>query len=188
MVALCRDSGMIARGTGRERARIRCIAETPGWESLLMKSRPPCAVAVIVLGLMTTAGCASSSTISSSAPWALIYSAPSQAVVVVEYFHGHCDSLAGGTVHRTDTSVSIKLTIRSRPGVYDSALVATPVLVRLGGTLDHRVVRGICHPAAGSLCQPSSRIETIPAGTAQGRTLIFRGCRRPHRGQPASFC
>ena len=117
-------------------------------------------VAALAALLGAVSGCSSRPT--SEAPWTLVQSSPSASTVVVQYYHGDCDSLKGAKVTRTTRSVHIRLLIKQTASVCDSAGRTTMVRVRLGSALGSRTVEGACHPAPSSLCQPSVPIGVPP--------------------------
>lgn len=107
---------------------------------------------------------ACSSSVTSSGAWRLVQSGPTSSAVVVEYFHGMCDSLTGATVKSATTSVRITLHIKTPNGACPDALVTTFVRVRLGAPLGSRTVLGECVPARSSLCQPTAHTPS-PVGS-----------------------
>jgi hypothetical protein len=96
------------------------------------------------------------------APWRLVQSAPTDSSVVLEYFHGDCDSLSGVSVTTGEQSVRIAVRLTSTVPTCDAAERRDFLRVRLGSPLGNRHIDGECSTPRGCVEDP---VET-PAANA----------------------
>jgi hypothetical protein len=108
-----------------------------GWAALL------CDVGALSL---TVSAC-SSGPIVHDAQWTLVRRSPAASTVFISWFHGACDTLAGGSAEVSATTVTIRLLERSASSGDSAGMgIGQLVRVRLGTPLGVRAITG-CHPA-----------------------------------------
>lgn len=101
-------------------------------------------------------GCGHSATVE-KAPWTVIESSPISSTVLLQYYHGVCDSLARPIVTSTSRSIHITLRVLQRGVSCAGVLKVSYVRVRLGDSLGKRIVTGFCHPEVNRSCYRTDR-------------------------------
>lgn len=101
-------------------------------------------------------GCGHSATVE-KVPWTIIESSPTSSTVLLQYYHGVCDSLTRPFVAPTSQSIHITLRVIQSGVACAGALKVSYVRVRLGGSLGQRTLTGFCRPAANRSCYRTTR-------------------------------
>lgn len=98
----------------------------------------------VVGALALVASACSSGAMVHDAQWTLVRRSPAASTVIVDWLHGACDTLVGGSAQLTAKTVTITLRERSASGVCAGLGIGQLVRVRLGTRLGDRAIAG-CH-------------------------------------------